>query len=484
VYLAEDVHDPQSPPVAIKELLDAPFTSPHDKQEAVTWFKREVSILLSLEHPSIPMIHGYWTAHRTAGPFYLAMDYIPGKTLETVLQAIGGRVRWPAVVAWGAALCDVLAYLHGRTPPFVFRDLKLSNVMLDNRTGQPVLIDFGITRQIAAVGGTAIGTWGYVPYEQILGKAEPRSDVYALGTTLHTLLTGRHPDAEYTRLQRTGLDVEATLRALFPAVDSLVPDVPQALAHVPLRATAFAPADRFPSAAAMAAALRQVTSPAATVVVAAQPLPAPPTTAPVVAPPQPLPIHPARTPVIAASTPSNLIPSAQVAPPHVPQPEKLCVTCGNYIHIKAEICPRCGVRQPGTGGLAAQPTAPPPCPVPPSPPRKRPMDTRTTKTLVIAAGAVLGAVIVAALVALASQMQAAAAQQRATLQLVAAQQTAAAQQSVTARQAATAAQQASRVASSVGRANVVAMIPSRIVPPPDGAARAWLTPRLRPRPAP
>jgi serine/threonine protein kinase len=318
VYLAEDAQDPHSPPVAIKELLDAQFTSPQDKQEAISWFKREVSILLSLEHPSIPMIHGYWTAHRTAGPFYLAMDYIPGKTLEQVLQDSGGRVHWRAVVDWGAALCDVLTYLHGRTPPFVFRDLKLSNVMLDNRTGQPVLIDFGITRQIAAVGGTAIGTWGYVPYEQILGKAEPRSDVYALGATLHALLSGRHPDAEYTRLQRTGLDVEGTLRALFPPVDSLVPDVPPALAHALRRATAFAPDDRFASAAAMAATLRQVTSPAATVMVPPQPLPTRPTTAPVVAPPQPLGARPARAPVVAASAPPNLVPSAHATPAHVP----------------------------------------------------------------------------------------------------------------------------------------------------------------------
>ena len=71
---------------------------------------------------------------------------------------------WRQVVTWGIALCDVLGYLHSQIPPFVFRDMKLENVLLDSRTQLPVLIDFGITRQLVATTGTAIGTWGYGPY--------------------------------------------------------------------------------------------------------------------------------------------------------------------------------------------------------------------------------------------------------------------------------------------------------------------------------
>ena len=254
VYQADDEQDPGGAPLAIKELLDAGFATALDKQEAIGWFKREVSTLLTLEHSGIPQIYGYWTARQTAGPFYLAMEYIPGQNLDLVLQEAGG-IPWPLVVAWGAALCEVLAYLHSRTPPIVFRDMKLSNVMLDSRTDAPVLVDFGITRQWAVGGGTAIGTWGYTPYEQALGNAEPRSDIYALGATLHALLTGHRPDAEYTRLQRGGLNVEATMRALFPPADSLAPDVPQALAQAITRATAFTTADRFPDAQAFARAL-------------------------------------------------------------------------------------------------------------------------------------------------------------------------------------------------------------------------------------
>ncbi len=281
VYLAEDVGRQGHPAVAIKELLDARFTSPEGKRDAITWFKREVSTLLALEHPAIPAIHGYWTAEPAAGPFYLAMDYIPGKTLQDALTDAGGRVHWPRVVAWGIALCDVLTYLHGRTPAFIFRDLKPPNVMLDERTDRPALIDFGIARQLATPSGTAIGTWGYMPFEQVLGRAAPASDLYALGATLHALLTGRQPDAEYTRLQRDGLDMEGALRRLFPPAGALVPDLPPALAEALARATAFAAADRFSTAEDMAAALRQARDGDAPVVIPiSAPDPSPPSPPP------------------------------------------------------------------------------------------------------------------------------------------------------------------------------------------------------------
>ena len=257
VYLAEDHEDPHNAPLAIKELLAMEFNSVDEQRDAISWFKREVSTLLTLEHPGIPAIHGYWTAHRTAGPLYLAMDYIPGKTLAEH-QARVARLPWPQVVAWAIALCDVLGYLHSRVPPFVFRDVKPANVLIDNRSGAPVLIDFGLARQLVPLNGTAIGTWGYVPFEQVLGKAEPRSDLYSLGAMLHELLTGNHPDVEYRRLLRTGLDVEGALRALFPPVDTLVPGLPSELGRLLSHATAFPVEERFANAASMSSALQRL----------------------------------------------------------------------------------------------------------------------------------------------------------------------------------------------------------------------------------
>ncbi len=91
-------------------------------------------------------------------------------------------------------LCEVLAYLHGFTPPIIYRDMKPSNVMLTPK-GRVVLVDFGIARLFkAARKGTMIGTLGFAPPEQYQGLVDPRSDIYSLGATLHYVLTGRDPE--------------------------------------------------------------------------------------------------------------------------------------------------------------------------------------------------------------------------------------------------------------------------------------------------
>lgn len=258
VYLAKDMQDFGSALLVVKELLATAFVTPEQQRQAVAWFKQEANALLALEHAGIPRIYSYWTAQPASGPFYLAMEYIPGPTLEQLLQSAGGRLPWPRTVEWGIALCETLTYLHGHLPPFIFRDLKPTNIILDERTNRPTLIDFGLSRRLTATTGTAAGVDGYMPYEQAAGHAEPRSDLYALGATLHTLVTGQHPDAEYTRLTRGGLGMQDAMRALFPSAQRLVPDLPVVLAQVIARATAFSPAERYPTATAMATALRHV----------------------------------------------------------------------------------------------------------------------------------------------------------------------------------------------------------------------------------
>ena len=91
----------------------------------------------------------------------------------------------------------MLTYLHGHQPqPVIFRDMKPSNVMIDQH-GHIRLIDFGIARVFQpGQKGTMIGTEGYSPPEQYRGEASPAGDIYALGATLHHLLTRRDPRAE------------------------------------------------------------------------------------------------------------------------------------------------------------------------------------------------------------------------------------------------------------------------------------------------
>jgi Protein kinase domain len=255
VYRAEDMLDATSPPLAIKELLDDQFATVADKREAVRWFRREVSTLLSLEHPSILKVHAHWTATMVSGPFYLAMDFIPGKTLEETLDE-KGQIDWRQAAEWGMSICKALAYLHGQTPPFLFRDLKPANIMIEAATNAPKLIDFGIARGFTArAGQTATGTPGYAPIEQWLGRTEPRSDLYALGAVLHALVSGKKPSAELARLQAGGLDMPEAMKQLFPPLDTLVAGLPPAFVHAVARAVAYDVADRYPDVIALGVAL-------------------------------------------------------------------------------------------------------------------------------------------------------------------------------------------------------------------------------------
>jgi hypothetical protein len=127
----------------------------------------------------------------------MVMDFIEGKTLFELLKQNGGQPLPVAqVVEYALQLCDVLSYLHAQQPPVIFRDLKPTNVMI-RPDGRIFLIDFGIARHFKEgqqQDTVLLGSPGYAPPEQH-GSAQtsPRSDLYALGATMHCLLTGRDP---------------------------------------------------------------------------------------------------------------------------------------------------------------------------------------------------------------------------------------------------------------------------------------------------
>jgi serine/threonine-protein kinase len=233
---------------AVKVLLDAGRT-PQDRQEAAGWFMREAQILSGLRHPLIPDIRDYFSE---GGRHYLVMEFVDGQTLEEVLAARGGPglpVR--EVLRWGRQLCEVLHYLHSQQPPLIFRDLKPDNIMLD-RAGALKLIDFGIARSVlpGQTGHTiytTIGTPGYSPPEQYQGLAEPRSDVYALGATLHHLLSGRDP-RQYPP-------------CTYPPLGALVKDIDPRVEAVVTRTLKFRVADRFDSVQALGRALAAAGAP-------------------------------------------------------------------------------------------------------------------------------------------------------------------------------------------------------------------------------
>lgn len=176
-------------PVAVKELLVrrlADFKA-HDL------FKREAQVLRSLEHPGIPRyIDDFVAGEGRHLGLYLVVELVSGRTLADELVVRRHDLR--SALATARELCDILAYLHERTPPVIHRDLKPANVMRQD-DGRLVLIDFGSVKDVVrqGEGSTVAGTFGYMAPEQLAGRATPASDLYALGALLLELVTRQPP---------------------------------------------------------------------------------------------------------------------------------------------------------------------------------------------------------------------------------------------------------------------------------------------------
>lgn len=193
VYLAQDLRFSGAKRLcAIKEMTNN-TPDPHVRRLAVQNFEREANLLALLKHVGIPSISDFFTEGVRS---YLVMEYVEGENLEDVLEKTEGMLDEDTVLDWALQICDVLVHLHSQEPPIIFRDLKPSNIMLcDNN--KITLIDFGIAKAFeTGEKHTMIGTEGYSPPEQYKGKMDPRVDIYALGATLHHLLTKRDPRLE------------------------------------------------------------------------------------------------------------------------------------------------------------------------------------------------------------------------------------------------------------------------------------------------
>lgn len=246
VYRALDTRFDDEP-CAVKEMLDD-FQSDSERSQAVDWFKREAKLLLNLNHPCIPRVRDFFVEN---GRHYLVMDFIAGRTLAEVFTKEGNvpglngahGVSEARARSWAQQICSVLGYLHRQEPPIIFRDLKPSNIMVTDRD-EIKLIDFGIARTFqSARQSTIIMTIGYAPPEQLHGMPEPRSDIYALGATLHRVLTFH--DAANNKPSIFS----------FPLVRSLRPDISLAFEQVIMKALAPVIEQRWSSAADMERAL-------------------------------------------------------------------------------------------------------------------------------------------------------------------------------------------------------------------------------------
>jgi len=193
VYEAIDRHFEDK--CAVKEMFPK-FNSSKQEEYVRKRFEEEAKLLRKLHHNNLPRVVDYFTEK---GMYYLVMDFIEGKDLQTILKKEGNPgLPEKNLKEWALQILGVLTYLHSQLPPVIYRDLKPSNIMIRKSDNKAVVIDFGIARTIQteeqiAKTKTAIGTVGYMSPEQYRGKPVPQSDIYSLGATMYHLLTGKQP---------------------------------------------------------------------------------------------------------------------------------------------------------------------------------------------------------------------------------------------------------------------------------------------------
>jgi serine/threonine protein kinase len=282
VYLAEDT-EAEGREVAITEVVDL-LPSHAWRLAAEAAFQANVPTLRAVHHPALVAVFDTFNVGRR---HYLVTEYVPGESLQAVLDRTPGQPAFPPaqVRDWAIALCSALQHLHSQSPPIILRDLSPGGMVL-TEAGTLKLADYGFTRMFLSSNVQTLAAPGYAPPEQYGSRPQPpdaRSDIYALGATLHYLLTGRDP----------GL-----MPFVFPDAAMLNPAVAPELARIVARAVALEPAGRYPSAEAMLADLRAFKN---------QPRPAPPPVPPPLPPPVPAPeLAPvARPTVIPASPPKR-----------------------------------------------------------------------------------------------------------------------------------------------------------------------------------
>jgi len=224
------------------------------RAEIRTRFLREAEMAAQLSHPNIVPIY---TVDEKEGLVYFAMAFVEGENLGHLIQRGGGMD--PEVVRRVLReVADALSYAHGMQ--VVHRDIKPDNILLDAVTGRSMVTDFGIARAITegadsrlTATGVAIGTPAYMSPEQSAGDKEidGRSDLYSLGVVAYQMLAGELP---FVASSTPAMLVKHLSEDPTP-ISAKCPGIPADLAAVVMCMLAKDPADRFPDANALVAAL-------------------------------------------------------------------------------------------------------------------------------------------------------------------------------------------------------------------------------------
>jgi serine/threonine protein kinase/cytochrome c-type biogenesis protein CcmH/NrfG len=313
---------------AVKELIISPNTPADERKSAIERFDKEIDLLFNLKHPRIPSLV---LSFQERGNYYFVMEFVPGRTLEKILEDSKAPLDEDQVIKWMMQVCEALSYIHSQTPPIILRDLKPGNIMI-TPDDNVQLIDFGIARKFDPNKRTNtenLGTISYASPEHLgsitapgqkrsalnpgkLVQTDARSDIYSLGATMYHLLTNHEPDPIQTPPAGSILAKNPRLHTVRIGNRVFCP-----VEQVIIKAMQQEPANRFQSAEAMRAALQHCLPNSAT----------PPT----------------------VQIPS-ISPNATIV---VPAGELICPKCGFHNRPGAKFCKRDG--QPLTQGATAVP---------------------------------------------------------------------------------------------------------------------------------
>ncbi len=218
-------------------------------------FRGEAEAAAALTHPHIVTVYDWG---EVSPHHYIAMEYVPGGTLQDLMRR-DGRLGEGAALRIAAEVADALAYAHGRD--VVHRDIKPHNILL-TQDGHVKVADFGIARTLDATHltrtGTVMGSAHYISPEQARGdQAAPASDQYALGIVLYEMLAG---DVPFTGEAPVAIALKH-LHESPPDLRAVRPDLTPATVTLVKRLLAKAPGRRYPTAAALAADLRRIAAP-------------------------------------------------------------------------------------------------------------------------------------------------------------------------------------------------------------------------------
>lgn len=246
-------HDPNLNRAVAVKLIHSHLSS---NEDFIWRFKKEASAVAAFHHPNIVQVFDYNT---DADLHYMVLEYIAGQSVQEALKELrkkNARMSLAQALKVVIEICDALAYAHRHGT--IHRDIKPANIMLDPQ-GRAVLMDFGIVKIVGSTthtaAGAVVGTARYMSPEVIRGEPlDERSDLYSLGVTLFEMVSGEPPFDARAAIDLLGRHI----REPVPDIRDFRPDAPAGLSRIIYKAMEKAREDRYPSAAEMAADLREL----------------------------------------------------------------------------------------------------------------------------------------------------------------------------------------------------------------------------------